>query len=140
MFCPNCAQCFDSVRQHQCPICGFHLGLDKVAELENESMPDSIPDPQPAAVATLPNDGAMDAGVRKAVGLILIAVGFFLVYKVLVSFYPTTDTLIPGTRSITLFETAGQAILGLLFGAGVLRAIYAITVERKRDANAIAHE
>jgi hypothetical protein len=103
-------------------------------------MPDSIPDPQPAAVATLPNDGAMDAGVRKAVGLILIAVGFFLVYKVLVSFYPTTDTLIPGTRSITLFETAGQAILGLLFGAGVLRAIYAITVERKRDANAIAHE
>jgi hypothetical protein len=80
----------------------------------------------------------MDTGIRKAVGLILIAVAFFFVYKVLAFLYPASDTLIPGTRSITLFESGGQAVLGLLFGAGILRALYALTVERKRDLRTFA--
>lgn len=134
MFCPNCAQSFDSNRQHQCPICGFHLGLDKLAEAE----PVSKPEAPTVFKKPTTNDTAMDTGIRKAVGLILIAVAFFFVYKVLAFLYPASDTLIPGTRSITLFESGGQAILGLLFGAGILRALYALTVERKRDLRTFA--
>ena len=136
MFCKNCAQCFDSFRQHKCPICGFHQGLDKAETSERGATPDPVTAPHEGT----PDTSAMDAGIRKAVGLILIGVGCFFVYKVFVFLYPSTDSLVPGTRSVTLFETAGQTILALLFGAGVLRALYAITVERKKDLKILADQ
>ena len=136
MFCKNCAQCFDSFRQHRCPICGFHQGLDKAdAPVRRATL-----DPVTSLHEGTPETRAMDVGIRKAVGLILIGVGCFFAYKVLVFLYPSTDSLVPGTRSISLFETAGQAILALLFGAGVLRALYAVTVERKKDLKILADQ
>jgi hypothetical protein len=74
----------------------------------------------------------VDAGVRKGVSLILIGVALLPVYKILAWLYPTNDSLISGTRSVELFETAGQAILILLFGCGLLRVVYAVTVVRTR--------
>lgn len=75
----------------------------------------------------------MHAGVRRAVNLMLIAVAGLPVFKLMIWLYPHDDKLIPGTRSVDLFEQGGVAILLLLFGGGILRALYAVTVERKRD-------
>ena len=75
----------------------------------------------------------MQAGVLQAVKLMLIAVACLPAFKLLAWLYPQRDFHVPGKRSVDLFEQGGQAILLVLFGAGILRAIYAITVERKRD-------
>jgi hypothetical protein len=80
----------------------------------------------------------MHAGVRRAVNLMLIAVAGLPVFKLLIWLYPANDKLIPGTRSVDLFEQGGVAILLLLFGGGILRAVYALTVERKRDLRMIS--
>lgn len=75
---------------------------------------------------------AVDAGVRKGVNLILIGVAFLPVYKLLAWLYPTNDLLVSGTRSVELFEMAGQAILFVIFGVGIVRVVYALTVVRNR--------
>ena len=83
-------------------------------------------------------DGLMHAGVRRGVNLLLIAVACLPVFKILIWLYPQRDSLIPGTRSVDLVERGGMAILLVLFAAGILRAIYALTVERKRDARMLS--
>jgi len=127
MFCPNCSQSFSSEFQQKCPTCGYLPGY----ELPVNPLPTVNAEKNQKQES--PPLSSMESGAKSAVKLILIAVVCFLIYKVLAFFYPATDSLVPGSSSLKQFEFAGQAILTLLFGAGFLRAVYAVTVERKRD-------
>jgi len=135
MFCTKCSQSFNPLGQPKCPTCGTFIGFENGQE---KSLRQSLPVDSKRNTPANTDTGKMDAGIRKATGLMLIAVGCFLVYKVLAFLYPTSDTLVPGSSSITLFETTGQAILGVLFGGSIIRAIYAVTIERKRDLRTFA--
>ena len=137
MFCPNCSQAFQPERTSTCPNCGLspvygRRGPSKAAlafEKDERKSPGSSAD-----------TSAVDAGVRKGVNLILIGVAFLPVYKILVWLYPVNHLLTDGTQSIELFQMAGQGILFLLFGAGVLRVIFAMTVVRNRALRSAAGE
>ena len=129
MFCPNCSQAFQPERTSTCPNCGSspvygRASSDKAVRAFENGGPKS------------PDGGsdtsAVDAGVKKGVMLILIGVAFLPVYKILEWLYPAHHLLEDGTRSVELFQTAGQGILFVLFGAGILRVIYAMTVVRNR--------
>src|SRR5690349_11996715 len=105
MFCP-CSQSFSSP-DGKCPSCGLYVGIQK---------------PRPRTTLASAVSGAdskefhrMHAGVRRAVNLMLIAVAGLPVFKLLIWLYPANDKLIPGTRSVDLFEQGGVAILLLLF-------------------------
>ena len=128
MFCP-CSQSFSS-KDGKCPSCGLYVGIQE-------------PRPRTTLAAAVSASDSkefhrMHAGVRRAVNLMLIAVAGLPVFKLLIWLYPENDKLIPGTRSVDLFEQGGVAILLLLFGGGILRAVYALTVERKRDAEMLS--
>ena len=128
MFCPNCSQSFRS-DDHKCPTCGFYLGSAppvRVSESQSFSKAGSEGGSEKAS--------SMDAGVRRGVNLMLIAVACLPVFKVLAWLYPQRDFLVADTRSVDVFERGGTAILVVLFGAGILRSAYALTIERKRDA------
>ena len=137
MFCPNCSQAFQPERTSTCPNCGSSpvYGRQNPSKAAQALEKDRQKDPGPAADTT-----PVDAGVRKGVNLILIGVAFLPVYKILVWLYPANHLLADGTRSVELFQIAGQGILFVLFGAGILRVIYAMTVVRSRALRSAAGE
>lgn len=129
MFCPNCSQAFQPERTSTCPNCGTNpvFGRQPRSKAALAFAKDT---------AKFPGSGtdtpAVDNGVRNGVNLILIGVAFLPVYKILVWLYPAHHLLDDGTRSVELFQMAGQGILFVLFGAGILRVIYSMTVVRSR--------
>ena len=129
MFCPNCSQAFQPEKTSTCPNCGSspvygRQPSSKAARVVKEHR-------STRAVASA-DTSAVDLGVRKGLYLILTGVAFLPVYKILGWLYPANDNLINGTRSVELFETAGQGILAVLFVGGILRVAYAMTVVRSR--------
>ena len=137
MFCPNCSQAFQPERTSTCPNCGSSpvYGRRAPSKATREIKDDRQRSPGPIA-----DTSAVDAGVRKGVNLILIGVAFLPVYKILVWLYPVNHLLSDGTRSVVLFQMAGQGFLFVLFGAGILRVIYAMTVVRSRALRSVPGE
>lgn len=128
MFCPNCSQAFQPERTSTCPNCGSSPAYGR----RSSGTAARALGKDQREVSVEADTAAVDAGVRKGVYLILIGVVFFPVYKVLAWLYPSNDLLVNGARSAELFEMAGQAVLFVLFGFGILRVIYALTVVRQR--------
>ena len=129
MFCPNCSQAFQPEKTSTCPNCGSSPAYgrhpsSKAARVLSEN--------RRSEAKVSADTSAVDAGVRKGLYLILIGVALLPVYKILGWLYPANDNLINGTRSVELFETAGQGILAVLFIGGILRVAYAMTVVRSR--------
>lgn len=137
MFCPNCSQAFQPERTSTCPNCGSSPVYGRQAPSKVARAFENDRQKSPASGA---NTSAVDAGVRRGVNLILIGVAFLPVYKILAWLYPPYHLLADGTRSVELFQMAGQGILFVLFGAGVLRVIYAMTVVRSRTLRSAAGE
>jgi hypothetical protein len=122
MFCPSCSQAFHARGAHECPNCNFKLG-GNYAPVKNAT------GFTPTAVdrVTALEHPRVEAGVRKGLNLLFIAAGFFPVYTILGSLYPTD----PGQRSSELFNTGGKAILLTLAVAGLARVAYALIFERR---------
>ena len=134
MFCPNCSQAFQPERTSTCPNCGSSPAYGRRSSSAATRTLGKGPYDDPVAKV---DTSAADVGVRKGVNLILIAVALLPVYKSLAWLYPTNDLLVSGTRSVKLFEMAGQAILFVLFGVGIARAVYALTVVRNRAQRSV---
>lgn len=130
MFCPNCSQALQAQGLHECPTCGFRFTKKKLEELA--SLRVEPRDAEQLAAVTSFASSRVDAGVSLGVRLMLLAVVLLPVYKLLGWLYPANDQLGVASQSRELFETAGIAILLTLFVGGLLRAVYAITVERKK--------
>ena len=137
MFCPNCSQAFQPERTSTCPNCGTSRAYGRPSSAKAARAFENGKQKSPGGG----NDtSAVDVGVKKGVMLILIGVAFLPVYKVLAWLYPAQHLLEDGTRSVEVFEMAGRGILFVLFGAGVLRVIYAMTVVRNRALRATEGE